>query len=337
MQQMIKQKILVAEDSPGQRLMITRQLEKWEYEVIEASDGAQALALFKREIPAIVVTDLDMPVMDGIKLIEHIRAHEVSRTYIIVLSASGEKSTVVSALALGADDYLVKPYHPEELHVRLSGAERVLRLQNQELLIFTMAQLVDIRSSETGAHLERVQFFCRRLAEELASGGDRRVTLSWISSLVSMSPLHDIGKIGIPDAILNKPGRLTHDEFEIMKKHVNIGVSVLSRIYERTRYAPFGFAMEIIGSHHEKWDGSGYPYGLAGESIPLSGRIVALADVFDAISSHRVYKPAFPRYKCREIISAGRGSHFDPVLVDIFNRIEEELWTVVEELRDTED
>ncbi|MDI9371051.1 MAG: response regulator [Synergistaceae bacterium] len=335
---MIKQKILVAEDSPAQRLMLARQLKKWEYEVIEASDGAEGLTRFQVESPAIVITDLDMPVMDGIALIERIRALESSRTYIIVLSASGDKSTVVTALAHGADDYLVKPYHPDELHVRLSGAERVLRLQNQELLIFAMAQLVDIRSSETGAHLERVQFFCRRLAEELA-GDDVSlgISASWISSLVSMSPLHDIGKIGIPDAILNKPGRLDPDEFEIMKDHVNIGVSVLSRIYERTRYAPFGFAIELIASHHEKWDGSGYPNGLSGKEIPLSGRIVALADVYDAISSQRVYKPAFPRDECRRIILEGSGSHFDPALVGIFDRIEDELWSVVERLRDSHD
>jgi len=328
------QKILVVEDSPSQRLMISQHLRRWRYDVAEAADGAEALALFKSDGPSIVVTDLEMPVMDGFRLIEEIRKVEASRTYIIVLSATEAKRIVVTALALGADDYLVKPYHPDELRVRLAGAEKMLQLQNQELLIFAMAQLVDMRSSETGAHLERVQFFCRRLAEGLAAEGEAGITPAWISSLVSMAPLHDIGKIGIPDAILNKPGRLTPEEFEVMKGHVGIGVSVISRIYERTRYAPFAFAMDIIGTHHEKWDGSGYPGGLAGEEIPLCGRIVALADVFDAISSHRVYKPAYPRERCWDIINAGRGAHFDPRLVDVFNSMEMDMWEVVEEMRD---
>jgi len=317
--------------------MISRHLRKWEYDVVEAADGVEAFAVFRNESPAIIITDLDMPGMNGFQLIEEIRRQEIARTYIIVLSASDDKPSVVSALALGADDYLVKPYHPEELRVRLSGADRVLRLQNQELLIFAMAQMVDTRSPETGAHLDRVQFFCKRLAEGLSMEGDPLVTASWKSQLFSLSPLHDIGKIGIPDAILNKPGRLTPEEFTIMKEHVIIGASVFSRIYERTRYAPFGFAIDIIRYHHEKWDGSGYPEGLAGENIPLCGRIVALADVYDAISSKRVYKPAFPREQCWDIINSGKGSHFDPRLVDIFNRNENYFWSVVEDLRDIEE
>ena len=160
------QKILVAEDSLSQRAIISRHLRKWNYDVLEASDGLQALSLFRRESPPIVITDLDMPGIDGFRLTEAIRKSEIFRTFIIVLSASGDKSSVVSSLAMGADDYLVKPYHPEELRVRLSGAERVLLLQNQELLIFAMAQMVDTRSRETGAHLDRVQFFCRKLAED---------------------------------------------------------------------------------------------------------------------------------------------------------------------------
>ena len=328
------QKILVAEDSLSQRMMISRHLRKWEYDVVEAIDGAEALAVFRNESPAIIITDLDMPEMNGFQLIEAIREHEVARTYIIVLSASDDKSSVVSALASGADDYLVKPYHPEELRVRLAGADRMLRLQNQELLIFAMAQMADTRSPETGAHLDRVQFFCRRLAEGLTQEGHPLVTASWSSQLFSLSPLHDIGKIGIPDAILNKPGRLGPGEFDIMKEHVNIGADVFSRIYERTRYAPFGFAIDIIRYHHEKWDGSGYPKGLAGDEIPLCSRVVALADVYDAVSSKRVYKPSFPREQCWDIINGGRGSHFDPRLVDIFNRHENYFWSIVEELRD---
>jgi putative two-component system response regulator len=334
---MPSQKILVVEDSLSQRMMISRHLRNWENEVLEAADGVEAFTAFRQQSPAIIITDLDMPEMNGFQLIEEIRRKEIARTYIIVLSASDDKSSVVSALALGADDYLVKPYHPDELRVRLTGAERVLRLQNQELLIFAMAQMVDTRSPETGAHLDRVQHFSRRIAEELAAEGDPLVTASWIAQLFSLSPLHDIGKIGIPDAILNKPGRLTPEEFVIMKEHVTIGASIFSRIYERTRYAPFGFAIDIIRCHHEKWDGSGYPDGLAGENIPLCGRIVALADVYDAISSKRVYKPSFPREQCWDIINRGSGSHFDPRLVDIFNRNEDYFWNIVEELRDIDD
>lgn len=328
------QKILVAEDSLSQRVMISRHLRKWDYDVLEASDGLEALSLFRRESPPIVITDLDMPGIDGFRLIEAIRKSEIFRTFIIVLSASGDKSSVVSSLAMGADDYLVKPYHPEELRVRLSGAERVLLLQNQELLIFAMAQMVDTRSRETGAHLDRVQFFCRKLAEGLAAMGEEIVTPSWTNQLFSLSPLHDVGKIGIPDAVLNKPGRLTPEEFEVMKEHVTIGADIIARIHEKTGYAPFAFAEDIIRYHHEKFDGSGYPEGLSGDAIPLAARIVALADVYDAISSKRVYKPGFSREACWDIINEGRGTHFDPRLTDIFKEEESFFWGIVEEYRD---
>lgn len=327
-------KILVVDDSSAQRKKLELHLAKWNYSVIKASDGEEGLAVFLSEQPPLLITDLNMPGMDGFGLIRAVREREIGRTYIIVISALEDRRHALAALSSGADDYLTKPYYPDELRVRLAGAERHIQLQNQYLLIFAMAKLVDARSPETGEHLNRIKLFCDLLAEDLVKKGRASATPQWREQLAMLSPLHDIGKVAIPDAVLNKPGRLAPEEFEIVKRHPRIGADLISDIYRKTNYPPFGMAVEIIAGHHEKYDGSGYPDGLAGENIPLSARVVALADVYDAISSKRVYKPAFPREECRRIVLEGSGLHFDPCLVDIFDRVEPAFWEVTERLRD---
>lgn len=318
--------ILVVEDSRFQRNTLVRVLKGLGYDLLEAKDGIEGAEMFELHQPRLVITDLEMPRMDGFGLIERIREREIGYTYIIVLTALAEKSNLVKGLELGADDFLLKPVNPEELRVRLNSAERIFRLQTQDKLIFALAQLADCRSPETGNHLKRVKFYVRILAEELASSGFDELTPPIISSIEAMSVLHDIGKVAIPDSILNKPGRYTKLEANIMSKHTEVGGQLLDDIYQETGSEQLKIAMDIVLHHHERFDGTGYPQGLKGEEIPLAARLMALADVFDALGNPRCYKKAFPLEKCRDIIIGDKGKHFDPVIVDAYLKREEEMW-----------
>lgn len=222
-----------------------------------------------------------------------------------------------------------------------SREQRKELLQAQELTIQSLASLAETRDNETGDHLVRTQYYVRRLAEYLSvhpRPHRERILAEDIDYLTKCAPLHDIGKVGIPDAILLKPGKLTDEEFAIMKSHATIGKTALSRAEERVgnvQASPyFRFAREMTYSHHEKWDGTGYPEGLKGEAIPLAGRLMALADVYDALRTQRVYKPAFPHEKARAIILEGRGRHFDPAVVDAFLAIEDEFIHISEKYAD---
>lgn len=323
-------RILVVEDSKFQRVTLVRQLREWQYEVLEAVNGEEGLKLFMEHSPPVIITDLHMPRMDGYSLVKAVRASEVNYTYIIVISGIQERESIVAALAAGADDYMTKPFHPGELSVRIASAERIFRLQSQDLLIFSLAQLADYRSRETGNHIRRVQHYTRTLAEALAPS-EPWLTSARIQLLESMSVLHDIGKVAIPDAILNKPGKLSKLEFSIMRKHTAIGGNMLKGIYEKVGGESLRMAMEIVLHHHERFDGTGYPHKLAGAEIPLPARIVALADVYDALSCKRCYKEAFSREKCRDVVLAERGKHFDPALVDLFTWLEPQFWAIRQE------
>lgn len=327
----VKTKILIVEDETVQRRILRLQLEKQGYEVYEAEDGRQGLKAC-RENPQVrlVVTDLMMPNMDGFELIESIRKQETNYTYIIVLTAREDKESVVRALSLGADDFITKPFSQDELNLRLSGGLRLLKLESHEELVFSLTKLAAYRSGETGSHLHRVREYCLLLALDLLENHpELGLTRSGAEEIAKMSPLHDIGKVGIPDSILHKPGKLSHEEFELMKTHAQLGGDLLREIYDQAG-APFLLlAYEIAMHHHERWDGTGYPAGLKGEQIPLSARIMALADVFDALISRRCYKDAISFAETREIILAEKGRHFDPMIVDAFCRHDQEWLAVV--------
>jgi putative two-component system response regulator len=214
---------------------------------------------------------------------------------------------------------------------------RETQAEAQDAIITALAKLSEYRDPETGAHLERLKIYCQLLCNYLATTHKFReqVTPAFSQDLVRSSPLHDIGKVGIADAILKKPGRLTVDEFEIMKTHAAIGGDTLRTVYEK--YPSQNFikcGMDVAYGHHEKWDGSGYPLGLVGEQIPLVARILALVDVYDALTCRRIYKPPFPREKANSIILEGKGKHFDPDIVDAFMHLEQEFHDIAEQYAD---
>ena len=314
--------VLVVDDEAIARDLISHALGKAGYRVTTATNGEEALDVLSHDHIQLVISDWEMPRMNGIELCKAIRAGSY-RGYIhfIMLTNHSRPQDTIEGLRAGADDYVLKPFNPAELIMRVNAGRRIISLETRDLAIFAMAKLAESRDPETGAHLERVRSFCRILAEHLHTlpKFHESVDSEFVRLIYQTSPLHDIGKVAIPDRVLLKPDRLTHDEFEIMKTHAVHGAETLQAALEEYPHARFlQFAHDIALTHHERYDGSGYPRGLSGESIPLCGRIVALADVYDALTSARVYKPAFGHDVARSTIVNERGKHFDPDIVDAF-------------------
>ncbi len=329
-------KVLVTDDDIGQRLILRNSLESDGYEVYEAANGKQAADILDTEPDIrLLLTDLAMPEMDGFELVRHIRNREMRYTYIIVLTSIDDRESLIKALSLGADDYLTKPVFPDELKLRLQSGTRLLRLESQEALIFSMAKLAEYRSEETGYHLERVAYYTRHLARDLVRRNPGyRLTVSLADEIALVSPLHDLGKVAIPDHILHKPGRLNKDECEIMKTHTSIGAKFIREIFDKTGSHYLWLGYEIAKFHHERWDGRGYPVGLAGEAIPVSAQIMGIADVYDALTSKRCYKDAFGHDQAYKMIIDERGRQFDPRVVDAFVRNEDVFLEVKKRFRD---
>ncbi len=324
------QKVLLIDDDPAQRLLLQMCLQENEYEVSEADNGVHALEQLDDD-PNInlIITDLDMPVMNGFELIKKIRENEINYRYVIVLTSMEDESSLVRALSLGADDYIAKPVRPDELRLRIEGGIRLLRLEIQEELIVSLARLAEYRSDETGYHLERVQHYTRILARDLAlNHPSLGISAQVAEEYARVSPLHDIGKVAIPDSVLHKPGKLTPEEFETMKTHSKIGGQLLKDIFDKSGSHYLKTAYESAMHHHERYDGTGYPEGLLGEDIPISARIIALADMYDAMTMERCYKPAFSHDKARSIILQSKGNHLDPRVVDSFID-QEEIWLAI--------
>jgi putative two-component system response regulator len=327
-------RILIADDDDIAAEILEHAMAQFGYQVTTARNGREALELVRSGQFRMVVSDWEMPEMTGIELCQEIRRRSASGyVYVILLTSRHGTQSVVDGLSAGADDFVNKPFQPQELVMRVRAGERILSLESRELIIFSMAKLAESRDPETGAHLERIREYCRVLAAHLAQQAKFReqVDGDYVQLIYMTSPLHDIGKVGIPDRVLLKPGPLTREEFEIMKQHTVIGARTLAAAAPSE--AKFlCMARDIARWHHEKVDGSGYPDGLAGEDIPLCGRIVALADVYDALTTKRVYKPAFSHEKAVAIIRESRGSHFDPDIVDAFEANKERFVTIREQL-----
>ena len=329
-------KILIADDDDVAVEVLEHALVQFGYQVTVARNGREALDLVRSGQFRMVVSDWEMPKMTGVELCQEIRRRPAGGyVYVILLTSRQGTQNIVDGMNSGADDFVNKPFQPQELVVRIRAGQRILSLESRELIIFSLAKLAESRDPETGTHLERMREYCRVLAEHLARQARFReeVDGDYVQLIYITSPLHDIGKVGIPDHILRKPGPLSGEEFEIMKRHAEIGARTLDAAVSAHPEARFlGMARDIARCHHEKFDGSGYPNGLAGEQIPLCARIVALADVYDALTTKRVYKPAFSHEKAVAIIREGRGRHFDPDIVDAFEAAESQFVAIGEQL-----
>ena len=338
--------VLIVDDC-AENLAVLSALLRPQYRVLAANSGAGALRIAsKSPRPDLVLLDVMMPDMDGYTVLTRLRENQATCDIpVIFLTALDDAANEERGLQIGAVDYISKPIKPLVLLARVStqlDAKRArdwIRNQNevleaevarrmiennltQQISICALAYLAEIRDPETGNHIRRTQAYVRVLANRLCDHPRFAATLNahYVDLLIRSAPLHDIGKVGIPDHILLKPGPLAPAEWEIMKTHAKLGSDAMERA-ERDIDKPVEFlilAKEIAHWHHEKWDGSGYPDGLAGDAIPISARLMALADVFDALICRRVYKPPMPYDEARAIIVAGRGTHFDPDVVDAF-------------------
>ena len=318
-----KPSVLIIEDEHSQQRLLTEKLTRLGYKVIVADNGKKGLDLWSenpQEI-RIVLTDLVMPLTDGFEVIETIRQQKAPYTYIMVQTVLKDKNSLLRALVLGADDFIVKPVINEELVLRLRGALHRLRLQDHQLLIRGLAGLAATRSREDEGHLQRTKAYCHILARDLLHDDDfPLLTEQFAEDVANLSVLHDIGNNRIPDNLLNKRGQLTEKEYEMVKQHTVLGGEILMDLYHQTGSSFFLLAHDIVHYHHESWDGSGYPRGLQGEEIPLAARITTFADVYDSLLSKKIYKDPMPLNFVEKYIQEQKGKKFDPNIVDSYER-----------------
>jgi putative two-component system response regulator len=351
-----KATILVVDDTPD-NLVLMSNLLKGLYKVKIANNGDKALAIAASAAPPdLILLDIMMPKMDGYEVCRQLKSNpRTSNIPVIFLTAKTEIEDEQKGLELGAMDYLTKPISPPIVmarvknHLTLKAMEDFLRDKNdflelevakrtrevvaiQDVTILAMSSLAETRDSDTGNHIRRTQFYVKALAEKLRDHPRFSLFLTDanINMLFKSAPLHDIGKVGIPDCILLKPGRLEPHEFEIMKTHTVLGRDAIEFAEKAlgTQVEFLSFAKAIAFSHQEKWDGSGYPQGLAGDDIPIVARIMAVADVYDALISRRVYKEGMPHESAMAIMTEGRGSHFDSDIFDAFLEIQDEFRSI---------
>ena len=323
---MDKQKILVVDDEPA-NLNLVRQILKGDYDLTFAKSGADALVNVLKHRPDLILLDVMMPEMDGYEVCRRLKDDERTRaTPVIFCTAMTEEGDEAKGFELGAVDYITKPVRPSVVkarvatHLQLNNQSRALEEKSRALhsdLIDTrlktlqmLGKAAEFKDNETGLHVVRMSHYSSLLAKSLG-WNDEDCDL-----LLNAAPMHDIGKIGTPDAILQKPGRLNDEELVVMRMHCRAGAEIIAEANSTDRL--FIMASEIALCHHEKWDGSGYPSGLVGEAIPASARIVAIADVFDALSSDRPYKTAWPLEKTLALLREEAGKHFDPNYVEAF-------------------
>jgi putative two-component system response regulator len=324
--------ILIVEDISTALELLRNALQQAGHTFRATRGGREALDLIRCGEYSLVISDWEMPGMSGVELCREVRAENLSGyVYFILLTGHDTQKEKLEGLDAGADDFMTKPFDAAELCARVRSAERMLSLETRDVAIFAMAKLAESRDPETGAHLERVQRYARALTQQLRRAGRfaGQIDDEFIRLIYLTSPLHDIGKVGIPDCVLLKPGRLSDHEFEMMKAHTTLGGQTLEAALRKFPNVKFlQMARDIAMTHHERVDGKGYPAGLAGDSIPLAGRIVAVADVYDALTSKRVYKDAFGHEVAKSIIVADAGTHFDPLVVDAFVAAEAEFQAV---------
>ncbi len=324
---------ILAVDDHLDNLLILEELLGTDYTVRCVSSGEEALRVAPEFQPNLILLDVMMPGLNGNETCELLRRIPgVNAARIIMVSARGELRDRLTAYAAGAVDYITKPFHDQEVFakvrtwMRMIHSERVEEIldeveKTRDVVGMALVTLASFRDTETGDHLFRIRWYSQALAEQLAVEGPYRQQIDevFLQQIYRASPLHDIGKVGIDDAILRKPGPLSQVEFEAIKQHAAIGGDILRQAAAKLPNADYlKMAVEIARHHHERFDGSGYPGGLAGTDIPLAARIVSVADVFDALTSRRVYRPPIPMTQAAEHIQANSSTHFDPSVVDAF-------------------
>ncbi len=358
-----KSTVLVVDDTPD-NLSLVSSLLRDDYIVRVANNGSLALLIaVSANPPDLILLDIMMPGMDGYEVCQRLKSSPKSRDIrVIFLTAKSDVENESKGFKMGAVDYITKPISPPILqeriktHLALKASADFLRDKNlyletevarrtqelsaiQDVTIMVMASLAETRDTDTGMHIRRTQFYVQALAQQLRHHPRflHKLTDAFIDMLFKSAPLHDIGKVGIPDHILLKPGELSLQEFEIMKRHTTLGHDAIVHA-EQSLGIEVEFlrtAKDIALSHHEKWNGSGYPQGLTGESIPLSARLMAVADVYDALISHRVYRQGVQHDQATAIILAGKGTHFDPDMVDAFRDIQGQFQDIATRFADT--
>ena len=353
-----RKKIIIVDDNLS-NLNLGRNMLKDNYEVYPAPSAEKLFEILEKVTPNLILLDIEMPEMNGYDVIKKLKASDsLKEIPVIFLTSKTDEDSEIMGFDLGAADYVSKPFSAPRLLKRIEThltmveqkkdlldyadnleekvkdkTKEVFNLQNA--VISTVADLVEFRDKLTGGHVARTQEYLRALIDELI-----RKNLyvdeveKWdMDFFLPSAQLHDVGKIAISDLILNKPAKLDDDEIVIMKTHVAVGVDAIQKIMSNTvEHAFLNHALLIAGNHHEKWDGSGYPYALKGFDIPLEGRLMAIADVYDALISERPYKKAFTHEEACKIINEGSGTHFDPALIEIFNGIKDRFEKAAKEI-----
>ena len=359
-----KKTILVIDDTAFNLTLMSGVLKKW-YTVKEAASGAEALQQLQTEaLPDLILLDIMMPLMDGYEVCRRLKADPATAAIpVIFLTANVSSEDEEKGFELGAVDYITKPIKQKvvlariKTHIALQAAANFLEdkaqyLESevarrsreieaiQDVTILAMASLAETRDNETGNHIRRTQLYVFTLAEKLKTHPRfaNFLTEHTIKLLFKSVPLHDIGKVGIPDRILLKPGKLTPEEFEIMKTHTTLGRDAIVTAERRlgVNVDFLTYAKEVACSHQEKWNGSGYPEGLAGDAIPISARLMAVGDVYDALISRRPYKEPMPHNQAVQLIIDGRGTHFDPDIVDAFIALQDDFLAISQQYADSD-
>ncbi len=360
--------ILIADDNLINQELLKDVVVSLGHIPTTVSNGNDVLKHVDNDKPDMILLDLMMPEMNGFQVLKVLKSKGLlDELPVIVISSVEKLESIAACIRIGAKDYLVKPFDRILLQARIQASiemrqthnrlekyydlvtdfneilERRVKKQVEEIsqshlgTIFAMSQLAESRDTDTGDHLERIREYCKQLCQilQMDKKYQSEITDQYIESIYIASPLHDIGKIGIPDNVLQKKGKLTDEEFSTMKKHTTVGANTLRKVNQKHPDNLFiRIGIEIAESHHEKWDGSGYPNGKENKSIPLSARILALADVYDALTTRRCYKPAFSHEKSTAIITEGKDKHFAPDIVDAFLESEYAFHQIKNQFRD---
>ena len=334
---MDRQQILIVDDEEINRAILN-EMFRHEYDMLEAANGQEAIdQIENNQNIVLILLDIVMPVLNGFKVLNYMQEHDlIDKIPVILITAESVRDSEDKAYAYGVADVMHKPFYPHivkrrgkniielyqnkrNMELRLKEQEEAIRLQekkirqNNEFMIDALSSVVEFRSLETGEHIRRIKYFTRILSKYLMKYFPKYgLTPAMVDEIARASALHDIGKIGIPDAILLKPGRLTPEEYEIMKTHTTIGCDILEKFHENQTEDFYRYCYEICRYHHERWDGNGYPDHLVGDEIPISAQIVAVADVYDALVSPRVYKSVYANNEAFDMIMNGECGQFSP-------------------------